>query len=79
MNRNNGIVVGWKTVEKKELVRHYKPRWWGWGGLNDDGVMYAASAESAGVGAVGILPPLTGSGYRTLLFRTFAERAVHNG
>jgi hypothetical protein len=27
------VVVGWKTVEKKELVRNYKPRWWSWGGV----------------------------------------------
>jgi hypothetical protein len=71
MNRNNGIVVGWKTVEKKELVRHYKPRWWGWGGLNDDGVMYAASAESAGVGAVGSMS-------RFAIYKDYLYTVMHN-
>ncbi len=53
MDRTNGIVIGWKTVEKKELVRHYKPRWWGWGGLQKDGAFYASAGEGAGAG-VGI-------------------------
>ncbi len=53
MDRNNGIVVGWKKVEKRELVRYYKPRWWGgWGGglQNDGGAMYAPVGEKAGAG-----------------------------
>jgi hypothetical protein len=50
MDRNNGIVVGWKKVEKRELVRYYKPRWWGWGGLQNDGAMYAPVGEKAGAG-----------------------------
>ncbi|MDD3779209.1 MAG: hypothetical protein PHX26_04020 [Proteiniphilum sp.] len=53
MDRTNGIVIGWKTVEKKELVRHYKPRWWGWGGLQNDGAFYTSAGEGAGAG-VGI-------------------------
>ena len=54
MDRSNGIVIGWKTVEKRELVRYYKPRWWGWGSLKNDAVMYdAASGEGASLGAAG--------------------------
>ncbi|MCE5179038.1 MAG: hypothetical protein LLF81_07845 [Porphyromonadaceae bacterium] len=52
MDRKNGIVIGWKKVEKRELVRYYKPRWWGWGGMQED-AMYASVGEGAGAG-VGI-------------------------
>ena len=52
MDRKNGIVVGWKKVEKRELVRYYKPRWWGWGGMQED-AMYASVGDGAGAG-VGI-------------------------
>lgn len=54
MDRKNGIVIGWKKVEKRELVRSYKPRWWGWGGMQEDGAMYASLSEGAGAG-VGIV------------------------
>lgn len=56
MERSNGIVIGWKTVEKRELVRYYKPRWWGWGSLREDAAMYDAASSSgkgASLGAAG--------------------------
>ncbi|MDD2247027.1 MAG: hypothetical protein PHI70_09355 [Proteiniphilum sp.] len=54
MDRKNGIVVGWKTMEKRELVRNYKPRWWGWGSLKNDAALYdAPSGEGASLGATG--------------------------
>ncbi|WP_019539331.1 LVIVD repeat-containing protein [Proteiniphilum acetatigenes] len=54
MDRNNGIVVGWRTVERKELVRTYKPRWWSWGGLTENMVYNDAASYGGGsVGAVG--------------------------
>ncbi len=61
MDRKNGIVIGWKKVERKELVRYYKPRWWGWGGLQNDGAMYASMSEGAvaGVGIVGSMSRFT--------------------
>ncbi|SFS31906.1 LVIVD repeat-containing protein [Porphyromonadaceae bacterium NLAE-zl-C104] len=53
-DRGNKVVVGWKTVEKKELVRNYKPRWWSWGGVTEDLVYNdAASYSGGGVGVVG--------------------------
>lgn len=53
-DRTNGIVVGWKTVERKELVRTYIPRWWSWGGTSEK-MMYsdAASYGGGGVGVAG--------------------------
>ncbi|WP_294082177.1 LVIVD repeat-containing protein [Proteiniphilum sp. UBA5384] len=53
MDRSNGIVIGWKTVEKKELVRTYKPRWWSWGGVSEDMAYSSAPSGGGGVGAVG--------------------------
>lgn len=53
-DRGNKVVVGWKTVERKELVRNYKPRWWSWGGVTEDLVYNdAASYSGGGVGVVG--------------------------
>ncbi|MEA4916159.1 hypothetical protein [Proteiniphilum sp.] len=54
MDRDNNIVVGWKLVEKKVLVRNYKPRWWSWGGVTEDKVYSdAASNGGGGVGVAG--------------------------
>lgn len=54
MDRKNGIVVGWKKVERRELVRSYRPGWWGWG-EKDGGVMYneGAAIGNASVGVAG--------------------------
>lgn len=55
MNREKGIVVGWKTVERKEVVREYRPHWFGWGGWSERAVMFSSDAASSGggVGATG--------------------------
>lgn len=55
VDKSKGIVVGWKTVERKELVEHYRPRWWSWGGLTENKMDASNSFGSAGggVGAVG--------------------------
>jgi hypothetical protein len=54
MDRKNGIVIGWKTVEKKELVRTYKPHWWSWGGVTEKMVYNdAASYGGGGLGVAG--------------------------
>lgn len=53
MDRSNGIVVGWKTVERKELVRNYKPRWWSWNGISADKMYSESAASGGGVGVVG--------------------------
>lgn len=53
-DRGNKVVVGWKTVEKKELVRNYKPRWWSWGGVTEDAMYnFSAKADGGSVGVVG--------------------------
>lgn len=53
MDKEKGIVVGWKTVERKELVREYKPRWWGWGGWQEDALYSSAPSSANSVGATG--------------------------
>ena len=53
MNREKGIVVGWETVERKELVRDYKPRWWGWGGWQEYAMDSSAPSSTNSVGATG--------------------------
>lgn len=53
-DRGNKVVVGWKTVERKELVRNYKPRWWSWGGVTEDAMYnFSAKADGGSVGVVG--------------------------
>lgn len=52
-DRDNKIVVGWNVVERKDLVRNYKPRWWSWGGVTED-AMYSLS-DKVGGGGVGIV------------------------
>ncbi len=53
MDKEKGIVVGWKTVERKELVRDYKPRWWGWGGWQEYAMDSNALSSANSVGATG--------------------------
>lgn len=53
MDRSKGIVIGWKVVEKKELVRTYKPRWWSWGGVSEDLAYNSAAPSGGGMGVVG--------------------------
>ncbi len=53
MDKEKGIVVGWKTVERKELVREYKPRWWGWGGWQEDAMYSSAPSSTNSIGATG--------------------------
>lgn len=52
-DRSNKVVIGWKTVEKKELVRNYKPRWWSKQRFDDDIKMLSNEISGGGVGAVG--------------------------
>lgn len=49
MDRSNGIVVGWKTVEKKELVQTSKSYWWSWNGVSEK-MMYSSDASFSGSG-----------------------------
>lgn len=49
MDRSNGIVVGWKTVERKELVQTSKSYWWSWNGVSEK-MMYSSDASFSGSG-----------------------------
>ncbi len=53
MDRSKGVVVGWKAVERKEMVREYKPRWWGWGGWQEDAMYSSAPSSTNSIGATG--------------------------
>lgn len=63
MDRSNGIVIGWNVVNKKELIRNYRPHWWSWGGWREDALY--ADAGSKGSNAVGI----TGSMSRFSIYK----------
>ncbi|MDR2816664.1 MAG: hypothetical protein LBB62_08190 [Proteiniphilum sp.] len=71
MDRRNGIVIGWKPVERKELVRTYKSSWWSWGG--NEIYADAASPESSG-GSVGA----TGSMSRFAIYNDNLYTVINN-
>jgi hypothetical protein len=58
-DRTNGVVVGWKTVEKKELVR-VSSHWWG-----DSEKEYISDVASPGGGSTGV----TGSMSRFTIYK----------
>jgi hypothetical protein len=70
MDRNNGIVVGWKKVEKREQVRNYKPHWWGWGGMQED-AMYGGSNGGASIGVAGSMS-------RFAIYKDYLYTVMHN-
>jgi hypothetical protein len=72
MDRKNGIVVGWKVVEKKELVSNYNSRWhWGWGWSKE--LMYTDAASSTG-NSTGMV----GSMSRFAIYKDYLYTILHN-
>lgn len=55
MDRSNGIVVGWKTVERKELVQTSKSYWWSWNGVSEKMIYSSDASSSSGGGGVGVV------------------------
>lgn len=71
MNRENGIVIGWKLVEKKELVTNYHPgRWWG-GGIWEDAAFNTGSSPNKSVG-------ITGSMSRFAIYKDNLYAVINN-
>lgn len=50
MDKTKGVVVGWKVVERKELVRDYHGGWLDWigGGMMEDAYTNSGSSKNAG-------------------------------
>lgn len=70
LDRKNGIVIGWKLVEKKELVQDYVPGGWGNGGFFED-LAYNTGSGNKSVG-------ITGSMSRFAIYKDNLYAVINN-
>lgn len=76
MDRKNGIVVGWKVVEKKELVRDYNHGWDWRFGLFTEADMSSLNKAYGTIGAGGA--GMVGSMSRFAIYKEYLYTILHN-
>ncbi len=74
MDRKNGVVVGWKVVERKELVQDYNSGWnWRWGWAKE-GLMYTDNATASSGSSTGMV----GSMSRFAIYKDYLYTILQN-